>query len=75
MGGIVVKIRVLQGFSDYTPGQVFDDWPDGMCEVLVARGLIEQVADNPAPVEPSVETAEVEAAVERADASPRRRRK
>lgn len=73
MGGFGVKIRILQGFRDYTPGQVFEDWPDGMCEVFVARGLIERVADD--DPEQAVETAEAGDAVERADASPRRKRK
>ena len=54
-----MKVRILQGFSNYTPGQVFEDWPDGMCEIFVARGLIERVADEAADVEPEVEKAEV----------------
>ena len=64
-----MKIRVLMGFRDYEPGQVFEDWPAGMCEVLIARGLIEEVMDN--VVERSVDEPEVE----RAEASPKAGRK
>lgn len=60
-----MKIRILMGFRDYEPGQVFDDWPAGMCEVLISRGLIEEA------VEPTVERSTDEPDVERADASPR----
>lgn len=62
-----MKIRVLQGFRVYEPGQTFDDWPDGMCEVLIARGLIEQIKPEPPTVERSVDEPEVE----RAEASPK----
>jgi hypothetical protein len=60
-----MRIRVLMGFRDYEPGQVFDEWPDGMCEILIARGLIEEVK------EPAVERGVDEPDVERAEASPR----
>jgi hypothetical protein len=60
-----MKIRVLMGFRDYEPGQVFEDWPAGMCEVLIARGLIAEVN------EPVVERSVVEPEVEQAEASPR----
>ena len=54
-----MKIRVLRGFRDYEPGQVFEDWPDGMCEILIARGLIEEIKVVERSVdEPEVETAE-----------------
>lgn len=56
MGASVVKIRVLQNYDCYEKGQVFDDWPGGMCELLIRRGLVEEI-----------ETAEVDATVERAD--------
>ena len=62
-----MKIRVLRGFSAYEPGQVFEDWPEGMCEIFIARGMIEEVKENRPIVERSVEEVEVE----RADASPR----
>ena len=52
-----MKIRVLHNFDCYEKGQVFEDWPGGMCDLLIRRGLIEQV-----------ETAEaVPEAIERAD--------
>lgn len=60
-----MKIRVLMGFDNYEPGQVFEDWPGGMCEILISRGLIEPV------VEPMVERSVDEPAVDRAEASPR----
>ena len=63
-----MKIRVLTNFDCYEKGQVFEDWPGGMCEILIQRGLIEKV-----------ETAEeVPATVERAEVSvkqvPKKRR-
>lgn len=73
MGGFGVRIRVLQGFGAYTPGQVFDDWPGGMCEILIARGVIEEVkGDRPAP---HIEAAEDEQEVERAEIPARKKRK
>lgn len=65
-----MKIRVLKGFGDYLPGQVFDDWPGGMCEILVRRGLIEEVFDRK-----TVETSSVEPETETAEASPKRKKK
>lgn len=59
-----MKIRVLQNFNCYEVGQVFDDWPAGMCDILIGRGLIEEVRD--------VETAAVEPEVERAEVSTRK---
>lgn len=44
-----MKIRVLIGFDGYEAGQVFDNWPPGMCEVLIGRRMIEEVKDEPAP--------------------------
>lgn len=63
-----MKIRVLQNFDCYEKGQVFEDWAGGMCDILIRRGLIEEV-----------ETAEaVPVAVERADVTtkhvPKKRR-
>lgn len=55
-----MKIRILRGFGHYEQGQVFEDWPDGMCEQLISRGMIEQVKAG------SVETAATEPEVERA---------
>ena len=65
-----MKIRVLKGFGDYHPGQVFEDWPGGMCQILIGRGLIEEVFDRK-----TVETASVESATETAEASPKRKKK
>ena len=63
MGVREVKIRILRGFRDYTPGQVFDDWPGGMCEILIGQGFIEEVVEDEATEvaadEPSVERAEM----------------
>lgn len=55
-----MKIRVLQNFNCYEIGQVFEDWPAGMAEILIGRGLIEEVRE--------VETASIEPEVERAEA-------
>lgn len=44
-----MKVRVLIGFNGYEAGQVFEDWPDGMCEGLIAMGAIEKVEDAPPP--------------------------
>lgn len=62
-----MKVRVLQNFNCYEAGQVFDDWPAGMCDILIGRGLIEEVKE--------VETAAVEPEVERADVSYRKAHK
>ena len=57
MGASALKITVLQNFDCYEKGQVFEDWPAGMCDLLIRRGLIEEV-----------ETAEaVPETIERAD--------
>lgn len=65
-----MKIRVLQNFDCYEAGQVFEDWPGGMCELLIGRGLIEEFKEAKEP--PAVEAAVVEPAVETADAAPRK---
>lgn len=60
-----MKIRVLHNFGVYEKGQVFEDWPGGMCDILIRRGLIEEV-----------ETADEQPqAVERADVSSRTKAK
>jgi len=52
-----LRIRILQNFDCYEKGQVFEDWSPGMCDILIRRGLIQEV-----------ETAEdVRQAIERAD--------
>lgn len=82
-----MKIRVLQGFAGYEPGQVFEDWPDGMCEIFIARGVIERVESprgdstslehevNRVAVESADESAEATQEVERAQMPGRRKRK
>lgn len=65
-----MKVRILRSFDCYEQGQVFEDWPDGMCELLIARGLIEQFKQPPA-----VEAAVEERDAETADLSPRRTNK
>ena len=53
-----MKIRVLQNFDCYEKGQVFEDWAGGMCDILIRRGLIEEVETAEA-VPMAVERAEV----------------
>jgi hypothetical protein len=62
-----MRIEIVRGFDAYEPGQVFEDWPAGMCEILIARGLIKEI--------PVVERGDEEPDVERADASPRHGKK
>lgn len=69
-----MRIRVIQGFAGYEPGQVFEDWPDGMCEILVARGVIERLQPEK-PKAADIDTAEDASDVERAEMPPRRKRK
>lgn len=54
-----MKVRVIKSFGGYKAGQVFD-WGDGMARILVGRGVVEEVREQP------VETAAVERRVERA---------
>tara|TARA_Y100000401_G_scaffold39147_1_gene29683 strand:- start:324 stop:527 length:204 start_codon:yes stop_codon:yes gene_type:complete len=66
-----LKVRILQAFQTFKIGQVFN-WPDGMANVFVARGLATPVEER------SVESADApEESVERAAISskPKRRRK
>lgn len=65
-----MKVRVLRGFAGYEPGQVFDDWPAGMCEIFIGKGLIERL-DEPT----ELVTAEDDKDVERAEIPARRKRK
>lgn len=59
-----MRIRVLRNFASYKAGQEFD-WGDGMARVMIARGLIEQVVDEPADedVEEATDSPDVERAV------------
>ena len=55
-----MKIRVLQGFGVYEAGQVFENWPEGLCDILIRRGLVEQVVEvAEEPQSPALETAEM----------------
>lgn len=67
-----MKIRILRGFRDYVPGQVFEDWPGGMCDILIGQGLIEPVVEEAAA---PIEAADAEQDVERAEAPQRKKRK
>lgn len=60
MGAGSLRIRVLQNFDCYERGQVFEDWAAGMCDILIRRGLIEEVETAEA-VPQTVERAEVAA--------------
>lgn len=53
-----MKIRVLQNFDCYERGQVFEDWAAGMCDILIRRGLVEEVETAEAATE-TVERAEM----------------
>jgi len=53
-----MRIRVLQNFDCYERGQVFEDWPGGMCDILIRRGLVEKVETAEA-VADSVEHADM----------------
>ena len=67
-----MKIRVLHNFANYEAGQVFDDWPGGMCDIFIRKGLIAAVDEHE---ERAVETADEDRDVERADAAPKHKRK
>lgn len=54
-----MKIRVLQHFDCYERGQVFDDWAAGMCDLLIRRGLIEEVVETAEEVPETLERADV----------------
>lgn len=41
-----MKIRVIRSFDSYEAGQVFEDWPSGMSEILIQRGLIEEFVET-----------------------------
>lgn len=61
-----MKIRVIRNYDAYEAGQVFEDWPSGMCEILIQRGLIEEF----------VETADADAdSLERATADVKHKKK
>jgi hypothetical protein len=41
-----MKIRIVRSYDSYEAGQVFEDWPSGMCEILIQRGLIEEFVET-----------------------------
>lgn len=54
-----MKIRIAKAFNGYKVGQQFD-WGDGMARVMIARGLVVPVEDEPverATIDRSLETA------------------
>lgn len=59
-----MKIRILTGFSGYTPGQVFE-WGDGMSRIYIARGMAEEVKDEPLEQPEPVERAMLERPIKR----------
>ena len=58
-----MKIRIAKAFNGYKIGQVFN-WGDGMARVMIARGMVVPVEEQP------VERAVVEQPVERAVVNP-----
>lgn len=65
-----MKIEVLKNFSGYKAGQVFD-WADGMCRILIGRGMVREIRSD----EPPAEEAVVESKAEKATLTPRRKAK
>lgn len=65
-----MKIEVPKNFSGYKPGQVFD-WADGMCRILIGRGMVREIRSD----EPAAEEAVMEQRTERATIQPRRKAK
>jgi hypothetical protein len=45
-----MKVRVKKSFAGYRVGQVFD-WGDGMARIYLGRGMVEQVVEQPEPVQ------------------------
>lgn len=42
-----MRVRVKIGWQTYEPGQVYEDWHDGAAEILIARGILEKLEDEP----------------------------
>lgn len=59
-----MKIRILTGFSGYTAGQVVE-WGDGMSRIYIARGMAEEVKDEPVEQPEPVERAMLERPIKR----------
>lgn len=70
-----MKIRVCRSFAAYKKGQEFD-WSRGMCRLLIARGLIEEIV-QPAEGETGdvLEQAEFQPVVEQAVVKKKRKPK
>ena len=64
-----MKIRIAKAFNGYKVGQQFN-WGDGMARVMIARGLVVPVDDQP-----QVERATVDREVERAVQKPQVKRR
>lgn len=65
-------VRILRGFAQYTKGQLVTIG-GGVADVWIRMGRAEPAA--PAAAAPKIETAALEPQVEKADRTPRRRRK
>jgi hypothetical protein len=55
-----MKIRVIRSYDAYEAGQVFEDWPSGMCEILIQRGLIEEFVETADAEQGTLERAAVD---------------
>ena len=55
-----MKIRILRNYDVYESGQVFEDWPSGMCEILIQRGLIEEFVETADADQATLERAAVD---------------
>lgn len=40
-----MKVRVLKAYGLWVPGDIFPDMPSGQAHTLIARGLIEEMAE------------------------------
>lgn len=41
-----MKIRFIRSWMFYEPGQVLEEMPDGQADLLIRRGIIEQVKEE-----------------------------
>jgi hypothetical protein len=55
-----MKIRIIRSYDAYEAGQVFEDWPGGMCEILIQRGLIEEFVETADAEQENLESAAVD---------------
>lgn len=42
-----MKIRFLRGWRNYEPGKVLEEFHDGMADLLIIRGIVEEVKAEP----------------------------